>query len=453
LIYPWGEEFACHYGNFDDETTVDEYYVAGGTECDGFTFTAPVATFPGGASPYGVLGMSGNVAEWVADWYDEEYYSQSPETNPTGPTHGEYRAARGGAWSGDYEQDIRAAYRMAIPPLGKSNFFGFRCASVSPPDTIPSYDGSWLGNTDQGQVIDLQIERNGVRSITVGFVIPGCESYSPIYANFGTIEQFVEEGHLDFATSTGLFDIHLEGTFTLASEVSGTLEISSDNPCEQGLSTGWSAVPAAAYEPPPLSSELSGLIPDVDIPDELKLPEVGTENFYRFARILGQEDDWFLTNTFDSIYPIPAGWTITGSGEEDSILLFSKGGTASGEEPEIVIRVGAFWGEYQTSEEPLSEVLDAIGQDPSLSLVKQEVVDSKRAYVFYEIEPESGNNEHALIVFSQSPRDLEFRSILVFVDVQNWDNYYPIVRAIVENWAWSWDNSTLGITLPETLVE
>ena len=194
-------------------------------------------------------------------------------------------------------------------------------------------------------------------------------------------------------------------------------------------------LPIYSYSPAPLSPELGARIPGVDVPDELMLPEAATENFHRFARILGQQENWFLMTTFDSIYPIPAGWTITGTGDEDCILKFSKGGIASDEEPEIVIRVGGFWGDYQTSEEPLSEALDAISQDPRFSLVKQEVVDAKKAYVFYEIEPESGNNEYALIVFSQSPRDNEFRTIFVFVDVQDWDEYYPIIRAIHHpNW-------------------
>jgi formylglycine-generating enzyme required for sulfatase activity len=58
-----------------------------------------VGSYPLGASPFGILDMSGNVAEWVADWYGENYYTQEPTAlNPTGPITGTQRVLRGGSW-------------------------------------------------------------------------------------------------------------------------------------------------------------------------------------------------------------------------------------------------------------------------------------------------------------------------------------------------------------------
>jgi formylglycine-generating enzyme required for sulfatase activity len=60
--------------------------------------TAPVGSFPRGASPNRALNMAGNAWEWCADWYDQSYYKTAPARNPPGPEAGGRRVARGGCW-------------------------------------------------------------------------------------------------------------------------------------------------------------------------------------------------------------------------------------------------------------------------------------------------------------------------------------------------------------------
>ncbi len=130
LVFPWGNEFDCSLGNFDDETQEDSYVVKGGVNCDGFADTAPVGSFPGGASWVGVLDMSGNAWEWMADWYDVDYYETlpSPVTNPTGPDGGTLRALRGGSWHLNYALNLRGAYRFGDEADSTWLYPGFRCA-------------------------------------------------------------------------------------------------------------------------------------------------------------------------------------------------------------------------------------------------------------------------------------------------------------------------------------
>jgi formylglycine-generating enzyme required for sulfatase activity len=71
--------------------------------------------------------MAGNVAEWVADWYDPKYYTTGPDKNPKGPETGSQRSFRGGGWI-DSTPSVRVAQRNGTDPNTKMNWMGFRCA-------------------------------------------------------------------------------------------------------------------------------------------------------------------------------------------------------------------------------------------------------------------------------------------------------------------------------------
>ena len=116
--FPWGEEEK----KIGPETKIANVL---GDE-DGYAATAPVGSFLLGASPYGLMDMGGNVWEWCADWYGSQYYAQSPERNPKGPTDGERRLLRGGAWNNSMYV-LQAANRESGSPDMRDNSVGFRC--------------------------------------------------------------------------------------------------------------------------------------------------------------------------------------------------------------------------------------------------------------------------------------------------------------------------------------
>jgi formylglycine-generating enzyme required for sulfatase activity len=89
-----------------------------------------VGSFPDGASWCGALDMAGNVLEWCLDWFDTLYYGESPDTDPTGPITGEYRAMRGGQYA-DPPHYIRSANRGSKFPELRHQGMGLR-ACITP---------------------------------------------------------------------------------------------------------------------------------------------------------------------------------------------------------------------------------------------------------------------------------------------------------------------------------
>jgi formylglycine-generating enzyme required for sulfatase activity len=129
--FPWGNNFLCNKGNFDDETEFDVYTVSGGANCDTYRDISPVGSFENGRSLYGIYDMAGNVWEWVADYYSGNYYTNSPSSNPAGPSSGQYKVLRGGSWAvGD--EFAKSFTRHKVDPLGIDPSIGVRCVSSAP---------------------------------------------------------------------------------------------------------------------------------------------------------------------------------------------------------------------------------------------------------------------------------------------------------------------------------
>jgi formylglycine-generating enzyme required for sulfatase activity len=90
---------------------------------DGFPFTAPVGRFKPNA--FGLYDMHGNVWQWCADWYGENYYKTRPRKDPQGPRAGSVRIQRGSGFQTS-DRACRAAVRYSGWPTFRGFSLGFR---------------------------------------------------------------------------------------------------------------------------------------------------------------------------------------------------------------------------------------------------------------------------------------------------------------------------------------
>lgn len=114
--YPWGNDWEANRAWFraGNESALEP---------------APVGAFPKGASPWGCLDMSGNVAQWCKDWYGP--VDPAEVRNPTGPGFGTKRVVRGGSFR-DRRNQLISWFRSSQAPEEFSIWTGFRLVRDKP---------------------------------------------------------------------------------------------------------------------------------------------------------------------------------------------------------------------------------------------------------------------------------------------------------------------------------
>jgi len=125
----WGDspDIACRCANGADLTARSQWSDWTTTECsDSYKVSAPVGRFQ--PNVYGVHDIMGNAWEWTNDWYDAEYYFDSPKKNPLGPSSGKLKIPRGGGWM-NASECVRVADRNGFLPDFSILFLGFRLVS------------------------------------------------------------------------------------------------------------------------------------------------------------------------------------------------------------------------------------------------------------------------------------------------------------------------------------
>jgi formylglycine-generating enzyme required for sulfatase activity len=131
-LYPWGNEGVdgTRANYCDSNCPIDNNRQSGN---DNYPFTAPVGSYPAGASPYGLMDMAGNVLEWIADWHQINYYTISPDVDPIGPSSGDggRRGYRGGSWYNQFPE-LQASARNSMGPSQSRETIGFRCVISNP---------------------------------------------------------------------------------------------------------------------------------------------------------------------------------------------------------------------------------------------------------------------------------------------------------------------------------
>ena len=126
-IYPWGQEwdkYKCNNGNMDDPDIVEKML-----DLENDRGTTPIGSFAGGASPYGVMDMSGNIAEWCSDVYKSPLVSGKLKKGEK-EKEKDLRVCKGGSWKDVPVESFRISHRRKALYYETFDDVGFRCCQT-----------------------------------------------------------------------------------------------------------------------------------------------------------------------------------------------------------------------------------------------------------------------------------------------------------------------------------
>lgn len=227
LIYPWGDAFDGSKLNYCekncDQSHADDRFD------DGYARTAPVGSYPQGASWCGALNLGGNVSEWVADWFGD--YPPEGVSNPSGPSTGNEKMVKGCSWF-FHPAYCRGALRASVDPEIRFDYLGFRCAKstdqenetktspnsasiIVPVGNTPTIDGSLNSGEWEAALVEYFADGSELHLMQAdGYLYLGIRSKTPemIASNvFIQRDDEVEILHTSAALGTAIYIKELDG--------------------------------------------------------------------------------------------------------------------------------------------------------------------------------------------------------------------------------------------------